>query len=1448
MRLLSFFAWAGVVALARAATAPSVSETRFSYLPTKISYFGGSGAVLWHDAEQGIVYRSGDAGKTWKAVDGIPKGQAFLLIQHPYDTRQAFILSDGREHWRTTNRGDSWQRFHTPTAPSVQSGGPLDFHADPRHYDYILFTGKQCSQRLWWNLCHDTVYYTTDAFASDVHVLMDVVVRCSWAKATPEISVPEGAMKRTLCIGWDQAGAGAPRPSGRLGARDWSPQAKTTTSLFESDDLFETRRLVRMPEGTARAFMGFGSSRRFLITAASDPTPGHGGELRLFVSTDGLSWARARFPHGELTHENAYTVLDGPRHALLIDVLDAPSGVGTMFVSDASGANFSLSLHGTQRSAAGFVDYEHLATIEGVALVNMRTNTKTQTRITHDEASSWVPLKPPTHDVDGRAIPCDAPACALHLHGLLELHNLGGVFSSTAPGVVMGVGSIGAALRPYAECDTFLSVDAGVTWRMVARHPHKHAFADQGGLLVMAPDAPLVHALRYSTDFGSTWRDVRLPTPITPHVLTTAPDGASLQLLVVGSQARDQTSAPRHMAVHVDFRTLRRRKCTQADLERFVPQTPLGHCLLGRRTWYLRRRQDANCVVGEPLRDALGHQESCPCTDADYECDVGFLRAPSGACEPTTLLPLPPNACKRPGDTFLGPSGYRRIAGDTCQAQGRAKDAPVQRPCAQGAPAAGGLVHTRFAFPSAVAEVLHLDASPRILVRLTDGQVYQSADDGSTWHELRLFVPSFAEDRALQLVRHPYESQHAYIVSTHRTVYFTRDGGASWGFFPVPGPANAFGLAPVTFHPQHADWFIWTSQMCVTPTQCRADAWLSTTGGSSFHRIEADVRRCAFLATPSFAAPEQAIGCESYERTSATPSLRLSVFNLLKPQRELFPHVLGHTVAGAYLIVATLSGDALQRLRMQVSLDARSFAEVELPPSLQLEHRAYTLLDAATRAVFLHVTTSTSSLAPWGDIVKSNGNGTYYAASLAHVNRDALGFVDFERMLGLDGVALANIVANPEDAARTGIKQLQTRITHTDGAHWAPLTPPKVDAHGAPYACADVGCNLHLHGLLERPDVRVMRSSATATGFMLATGNVGRHLAPYHACDTFLTRDGGFSWTEVRKGAHKWAFGDHGSILVLVDDVHVTDTLLYSLDQGLSWQSFRFGERMRVLTIDTTPQASRRQFVLFGEATGKHSAVFVDFSQLLPRKCAFHPSNETLNDFERWSPSEQRTESCLFGQQAWFWRRKRERVCHVGEAPPAQDEHKKCTCSDADFECEFNHYRDAATGRCVLYPNTSPLPADVDAQCDAHAPDYDGYWYERTSVRRVPFSSCEGGDRPDRGTRHRCPRSAHHGVLGSFFGLVAVGAVIAAAYAFWTKRTGGYIALDTDDVHMHMIHIMDRFVGFVQVLWANAVALAVELPLIRNLLQRRERPFSNYHMLSSDEDAEILRDYGSEWE
>lgn len=118
---------------------------------------------------------------------------------------------------------------------------------------------------------------------------------------------------------------------------------------------------------------------------------------------------------------------------------------------------------------------------------------------------------------------------------------------------------------------------------------------------------------------------------------------------------------------------------------------------------------------------------------------------------------------------------------------------------------------------------------------------------------------------------------------------------------------------------------------------------------------------------------------------------------------------------------------------MKVSLDGQNFASGRFPPGMKLENMAYTVLESSTDSVFLHVTTNSVAGSEWGSLVKSNSNGTYYAMSLEHVNRNAKGYVDFEKMIGLDGVAVVNIVANPDDAALSGSKKLQTRITHNDG-------------------------------------------------------------------------------------------------------------------------------------------------------------------------------------------------------------------------------------------------------------------------------------------------------------------------------------------------------------------------------------------------------------------------------
>jgi hypothetical protein len=69
----------------------------------------------------------------------------------------------------------------------------------------------------------------------------------------------------------------------------------------------------------------------------------------------------------------------------------------------------------------------------------------------------------------------------------------------------MGVGSVGASLAPYEECDTFISDDAGLTWRVVQQEPHKYEFGDQGSVLVVINDLEPTDHVLYSYNFGRTW-------------------------------------------------------------------------------------------------------------------------------------------------------------------------------------------------------------------------------------------------------------------------------------------------------------------------------------------------------------------------------------------------------------------------------------------------------------------------------------------------------------------------------------------------------------------------------------------------------------------------------------------------------------------------------------------------------------------------------------------------------------------------------------------------------------------------------------------------------------------------------------------------------------------------------------------------------------------------------
>lgn len=52
---------------------------------------------------------------------------------------------------------------------------------------------------------------------------------------------------------------------------------------------------------------------------------------------------------------------------------------------------------------------------------------------------------------------------------------------------------------------------------------------------------------------------------------------------------------------------------------------------MGQQVSYIRRKQESECYNGEELERKIIRQY-CSCSDNDYECDLGYMRADTGKC------------------------------------------------------------------------------------------------------------------------------------------------------------------------------------------------------------------------------------------------------------------------------------------------------------------------------------------------------------------------------------------------------------------------------------------------------------------------------------------------------------------------------------------------------------------------------------------------------------------------------------------------------------------------------------------------------------------------------------------------------------------------------------------------------------------------------------------------
>lgn len=119
---------------------------------------------------------------------------------------------------------------------------------------------------------------------------------------------------------------------------------------------------------------------------------------------------------------------------------------------------------------------------------------------------------------------------------------------------------------------------------------------------------------------------------------------------------------------------------------------------------------------------------------------------------------------------------------------------------------------------------------------------------------------------------------------------------------------------------------------------------------------------------------------------------------------------------------------------LYVTVDTKTWAKAQFPhaSSARLKENAYTMVESTTHSLAVDVVLQDRSSI--GTLFISNSNGTFFVESLKDTNRNDMGFVDYERLYGVEGVGLANVVSNAVDVeTRFAVKQLKTMITFDDG-------------------------------------------------------------------------------------------------------------------------------------------------------------------------------------------------------------------------------------------------------------------------------------------------------------------------------------------------------------------------------------------------------------------------------
>ncbi len=1245
---------------------PRISKHKFDNSPAAPPlYFEDSDTILILDLVGNVVITD-NAGETWAPVTGPPAEAAWDLILHPYSKQTAYIWGKESRHWVTEDRGKTWRSFKVEGYP-VPKRSPLSFHAgDP---DKVIV--NVCMSFL---VCEEGAFYTKDGFKTAVKELRRDTRSCLFVRSTPLLKVGEDEMQddRIVCVA-----------KGRYAA----PWATRDNRLVVSDDYFEHEEEPKLEtDRTIGGIISIAVVKGFLVTAASAKFT---DELALYVTKDAKTWHRAVFPNDHRLEEDAYTVLESTNYSIQLDVLTTtpPNAMGVFFSSNSNGTYFTRHIEHTNRNYRGLVDFEKITGIQGIVMVNVVDNWKE----VEESALAEKKIKSKISFDDGRTfIPITTNGNEIHLHSVSDMSNMGKVFSSPAPGLVMGVGNTGKYLKEYEEGDLYVSDDAGLTWSKAVKQAHKYEFGDRGAVLMAVNDEGPTDKITYSIDHGATWDEADLDDKVRAKLLTTTQDSTSLKFFLMATSGTGEDVE--HYAFSIDFEDLHEGTCKDSDFEKWyarVDEKGEPTCVMGHKQLYRRRKADAKCFVNKEFEDPVPQFEPCACAREDFECDYNFVPSEDGKkCVPAGVLPAPGGQCEDAEGTYTGTSGFRLIPGNDCDRDAKGAvilDEDVERPCKESVrrPVSGEITTVVHDFRAGrFEEYFYLERTDRstgddetVVVRTDEREVFITRDAGKTWGSL------FKGEEITAIYPHQYFNDVVFFLTGGKKVFYSINRCETTDSFIAPEEPTTDKLQILSFHPDYKDWLIWTGAVGCGSNKgdCHNVAFFSEDRGATWEHRLRYVNKCEFIKEEGRGGVEKLVYCEQYEDEKSSGPLQLKWSdNWFADDHKPFNDIIDFATMSEFIVVAARREDDREALTCHTSVDGKTFADAQFPPTFEVPaQKAYTVLDSSTHAVFLHVTVNNREDSEYGSVIKSNSNGTSYVMSLNGVNRNRRGYVDFEKMQGLEGVILVNVVANIDEVEQGKSKKLKTKITHNDGSQWSTLPAPPKDADGRSFDC-DVSnmdkCSLHLHSYTERRDPRATFSSPSAIGLMMGVGNVGEYLGRKSEADTYLTRDGGIEWQPVKKGNYMWEYGDQGSIIVIVEEEVATKSFFYTLDEGKNWIEYQFADTdYHIASISTVPSDKSRNFILWGKDSGSGSQIAtinLDFTGLTDKQCELDENDPETGDYYLWEPRHPlQDDNCLFGHVAQYHRKHLESKCFNGLSIQHLHEiSRNCSCTREDFE------------------------------------------------------------------------------------------------------------------------------------------------------------------------------------